>query len=1456
MQTQSPLKKSLDLSTNKFVSACAGAGKTFALSKRYCKILDEFTKQNLSRQKSNWLGVKNILVITFTNKAAAEMSGRIYEDLNILLNGNEIKGLKKQGIELGENIRKTSDQYKRWLRSTFSQNYISTIDGFCSRILRENAYQIGIDPKFKTFEDVQTEQIFDETLKDFIQQKSEQFDDNLKVLLDHTSVYKIRHFIKYLFENRAFVQDWIDFIQKDEKEIKEKWSEDYTPDCDINFLRQIFADIENYSQYYSAPDNDKGIIIFDALKQSFPKLDATASNKEKQRIILAEILPLFQTGKGTYYKSITSWKKSNWENKSIYQKFKGIVINFCNYLREELPENEILKAPNEYDFKAIPVLKSLVSFYEEFAETLWQKQLELNFLNFDDIILKAKELLQNDKIRQRYSSQFQHIMVDEFQDTNDVRWEIIKLLGRTCECSRNEIFAMFENNSHEEHEDARRNEVINNEHSENEHSENEHSEFKYYEDKHSEELRTFGSLREVGIFIVGDKKQSIYRFNQADVEVMNRAEEELTHSEKKNVIISFNDNFRSSKDFIDCVINPLFSRIMPIAKKPFEAEFEPTTFNENNKSEKSIAEKTDIVCSLQAVYSDKNTSKEDLKHLSALNAVTIAQEYLKWAKEVKLEEKVVIGVLLRKFTNIQNYLKVFQEQDIPFEIIGGRGLFQQQEAFDLFHFVSVLINPFDDLALIGLLRSPFFAISDKQIHHLKNRKKEQSVFSFMKGSAEFEEIVQIIQTWRKDAQILSLDVLLQKILSEASHKEFLSNKIRKVECRNDAARSGLSEFANEENMQEKLCKGGGNELSEFFNEENMQEKLRKGGGNELSESLNEENLEEKLRKGDDPDNSDFVSTRRFAYESNKIRFGYFSEIGGAQRIANIEKILNILSELSLEGSSLKNVYNFFKFQIENNNDTSQSETPSTAKVQILSIHRSKGLEFPVVIIPEMNSQTKSDSSPISHGRIIRDGRIEVGISLDEEGESQKMNLLNSVKKQAKLETEAEDKRHFYVAVTRAKYRIAFLSEFKDKQTKRQNFWQNYIKPSYEIPDDLDAESWKKLKFEKTEINLLSVSELNRKFKQKTELEPLIWEEPFFHKFEKRFLQVNPHDIMKSISKKSSEFVTEKQSSEIALSFGTIVHKIMEKEWWKNKDCKLNIEKYLRNNFPEISFASISQELKKHISNFKKSELSKTISQIPAEDKFPEFPVIGWIDNSGKYLQVSGVIDLLYKFEGKWFILDYKTDKDKSNLAEYKIQIQTYIWMVKQLYDFDAVGQIFFTNLGELEEVEWEERYFSEIYPEEKFFFNLTPSVFVGLKPQFSYEERENQNRINEILNGKSAEDVLIINPTKQQCLSQIRFLAKEKLLTPNIQILTLNQLLKKSEIIGKKISFNFAKLMIRKLCSDKKYTEGMIELLTDAILKNEKYKTGLKPEFREIENKFRKLKKEKQYFTDADEIKN
>ena len=246
-------------------------------------------------------------------------------------------------------------------------------------------------------------------------------------------------------------------------------------------------------------------------------------------------------------------------------------------------------------------------------------------------------------------------MVDEFQDTNELRWEIVKMIASDKE----------------------------------------------------------GNLRPKGLFIVGDHKQSIYRFNQADVEVMNTAQSALLpkevqnspdSAEREDALINFNDNYRASKNFISHVINFIFPQLMPDANtseiRSYEAAFEATNYPRNNASVPEIAERTPVCCDLRATI---NEAQEVEEYLPALNTALMLKDLLKWAEENNLTKtgKPVVGVLLRNFNNIQHYLRVLQQYEIPFEIVSGKNLFQQQETYDLFHLISVLINPFDDPALVG-----------------------------------------------------------------------------------------------------------------------------------------------------------------------------------------------------------------------------------------------------------------------------------------------------------------------------------------------------------------------------------------------------------------------------------------------------------------------------------------------------------------------------------------------------------------------------------------------------------------------------------------------------------------------------------------------------------------------------------------------------------------------------------
>ncbi|GAB6189016.1 helicase-exonuclease AddAB subunit AddA [Marinitoga arctica] len=125
------LKNNLD--KDYFISASAGTGKTYTITKYYLSILEKFEKEN------NPDIVQNILAVTFTNKAAGEMKERILEEVNKKLEKNK--------------------NYKYWrqIKTNLNRAWITTIDSFCSKILRENNIAIGVDPNFTIINELKME---------------------------------------------------------------------------------------------------------------------------------------------------------------------------------------------------------------------------------------------------------------------------------------------------------------------------------------------------------------------------------------------------------------------------------------------------------------------------------------------------------------------------------------------------------------------------------------------------------------------------------------------------------------------------------------------------------------------------------------------------------------------------------------------------------------------------------------------------------------------------------------------------------------------------------------------------------------------------------------------------------------------------------------------------------------------------------------------------------------------------------------------------------------------------------------------------------------------------------------------------------------------------------------------------------------------------------------------------
>lgn len=329
---------------------------------------------------------------------------------------------------------------------------------------------------------------------------------------------------------------------------------------------------------------------------------------------------------------------------TLFDNTVGMVKNARGEFKDLTDEaKELRRAVALYETNELAV--PLVAAWQETLQGLYafmqQQKQQNDFLDFDDLeILAVKLLRENEQIRRKYHERFRYIMVDEFQDTNDRQRELIYLL-----CGDN--------------------------------------------DK---------ELQGNKLFIVGDPKQSIYRFRGADVSVFARVREEIARQDGK--CLSLSQNFRST-DKVLSACNAAFRTLLG-ENKTQDVFFEELAANRKNDF---------IPRLLKVVYDDAAKAQS-----RQLEAEAIAQ---------KIRELHAAGmaygemaVLLRAMTNCEILTMAMQRQGVPYIVIDGKGFYERQEVMDLLNLMTVLHNHHRSLELAGVLRSPYFGLNDETLTKL------------------------------------------------------------------------------------------------------------------------------------------------------------------------------------------------------------------------------------------------------------------------------------------------------------------------------------------------------------------------------------------------------------------------------------------------------------------------------------------------------------------------------------------------------------------------------------------------------------------------------------------------------------------------------------------------------------------------------------------------------------------
>ncbi len=1241
---------------NKYIEASAGTGKTFVLSKYYCAILDDWCRNGRYSGGNH----ENILVLTYTNKAAAEMRERIYSDLRQLVSGRELAEMMADYPGFAPTLRSEDPDIRKAnedLLQQFGHNRIMTIDSFCGQILRSYAHHAGLDPLYRTDDGILDIMVREEVWRDLFNRGNQSSAADLQTLLSWMSERQLQAVCNFFCDHDEALISWrrrLDSMTEEtlRNDFLRRWT-DIPPE--FAQIQENFLDlVEKMDPFRDEHDwVRQNMERFESMAQDFYQ---TRDQGARYRKFVADILPLFRrkTAPGDYLKSFRI--------AGLDSQLKSDLNAFLDYLRTTLPLELTGRCPDQADEDRFRVIYPLRRIADEFVLRVKMQREARNYLSFSDIIQKTEKLLrERQDIREELHEQYRHILVDEFQDTNDIRWNIIRMIA--------------------DPRDGRRFE---------------------------------------GLFIVGDKKQSIYRFQNADVKVMSRVRKLLNRNENQDQS-EFHDllvNFRSSSRYMNEVINPLFSCLMAEAPERI-ADYE-TSFITGQVRAASESDPSGKALHFHIDHSGDDPAAE------VRNCITAVREALAWCHENGITQPEgggpLVAVLLPTFTKIAEYQQLFREAGLSYSVVSGKGFWSGQEVRDIFHLLGVLLNPGDDMSLIGLLRSPLLLCSDSEIQELMTTDPELRLVDRIRRSEKIRDVGERLARW--------LALRDEKPLHEV--------------------------------------------LTDIFSE-------------------------------------------------TEFELGYIAEINGRQRLENLEKLRLILLEQSLQGKSTAELHAFMEERMLYDKDSAQAEIPGRHEVQIMTIHKSKGLQFPVVVLPSLQGRWKRNGNSI--GLYDREGESDLFFPLEPvKGRQIPSRLFDSLKAQVTAEEDAERLRLLYVALTRAKYRSHILLRFDGKKPYRDSWYGRFFHETVfglEGTEKADFEGLAE-RFPNYEFHF-SVSDADARDKVDDGPDVVLpwrsWSPPEFPVFPRRSL--TPHDLMEGAARTglSSDSTV---SDDFGRQFGILFHKVMEKGWWQTFSLSSDAESWLRKSFPSSLQRRMITELERQLEILRDSPLAPVLLSLDPRHVYNELPLSGQIENENETFDVQGVADLLYYSEGRWVVLDFKSDSGMQNLDAYRIQIRAYQWLLKTAFGLVCDGQIYFSALGELVSVASSDPSTEDLFGPG--FHVCYPACSARDEALFAPLREGGEN------------PVLILHPTREAARECSLKMSGAGLNHPRIIHRTFAQFLLAESEDRKRLTPLSSELLTRAALEEGNiaFRPGAVQLLSEALIQAEEEDRELLPEGQEI----------------------
>lgn len=685
-----------------WVFASAGSGKTRILVNRILRLL------------LNDVDPQKILCLTFTKAGASEMHERIENDLTrwTILEDNKLSDEIYQISGLKPNITTLNKARSILLlmQEKDQRITIQTIHSFCQSILKIFPFESKINPNFEILEDNAKKILIKNSFQIIVNEA--QNDKDLESIL--ISLYKENN------EN-DIVEIINEFVNK--KEDFEFFVSNY----------QTFEQIEDqiYRKFFINKNDNENDIIFkfkndQKAKQILDLKKFIENSKLKKEQNLANSIDKFWFNEENldffeYYSAF--YNKKN-EIRKIGKKFDEnietltIYQDHCTLINDYLDKIKSIKICQN----SVLIIKFIIIILNKYKELKQSKGL----LDYEDLIVITNKLLENPDfnhwIQMKLDSSFEHILVDESQDTNIKQWQIIKSLS-------DDFFSGI------------------------------------------------GAVKnQRSIFVVGDEKQSIYSFQGAESEISSKIFKYFSTKTELIKKVNLNISFRSCKKILDAV-DLIFSQ--DCYAKSVISDYKDYKKHQAIKLHDGIVEIWPLIdAKVENLTDDKIWNLPFFKSKEESSKEILANLIAKKIKSEVLSEKKLTGknrnvryedymILLRNKTNNldSQIIKYFNKYNIPYSSQSKINFNDSLIIQDIISLARFTICEFDNLNLACLLKSPFFCLNDNDLIKIINFDRNQDIFDNMKLINEYHKSYLKLFSFKEDSRNLMSYSFFNKILN-------------------------------------------------------------------------------------------------------------------------------------------------------------------------------------------------------------------------------------------------------------------------------------------------------------------------------------------------------------------------------------------------------------------------------------------------------------------------------------------------------------------------------------------------------------------------------------------------------------------------------------------------------------------------------------------------------------------